>query len=67
MIAQIPLDRLLLETDCPYLTPQARRGRRNEPAYLTWIAEQVAELKGIDVNQVASMTTANARHLFQLA
>ena len=47
LVAQVPLDRLLLETDCPYLAPQARRGRRNEPGYLPYNGEQVAELQGV--------------------
>jgi TatD DNase family protein len=67
LVTKLPLDRALLETDCPYLTPQARRGRRNEPAYIPYIAEKVAELQDITVREVARVTTANARHLFGLA
>ncbi len=63
-VAYIPLDRLLLETDCPYLAPQFQRGRRNEPSYLPAIAETVATAKGLTVNEVASATTATARSLF---
>jgi TatD DNase family protein len=66
MVADLPLERLLLETDCPYLAPQAYRGRRNEPAYLPFIGAKVAELKGIDAPDVAQATTANARLLFHL-
>jgi TatD DNase family protein len=66
IVAQLPLDRLLLETDCPYLPPQAWRGRRNEPAYLTYIAAKVAEVKGVDLAKVAEVTTANAARLFCL-
>ena len=66
IVAQLPLDRLLLETDCPYLPPQAWRGRRNEPAYLTYIAATVAEVKGVDLAKVAEVTTANAARLFRL-
>ncbi len=65
--AQIPLDRLLLETDCPYLTPQFRRGKRNEPAYLGQIAGAVAQAVGVSVERVAQATTENARRLFTLA
>ena len=43
---EIPLDKLLIETDCPYLTPHPYRGKRNEPAYVKLVAEQIAELKG---------------------
>ena len=63
-VAYAPLHRLLLETDCPYLAPQFRRGRRNEPAYLPAIAETVAAAKGISVEEVAGATTATARALF---
>jgi TatD DNase family protein len=66
-VAQLPLGRLLLETDCPFLSPQAHRGRRNEPAYLPYIAEQVAKLHGVSVGQVARTTSANARKLFGLS
>lgn len=66
-IGRLPLDRLLLETDCPYLTPQAHRGRRNEPAYLTHIAQSLAQLFGVSVGEVAHTTTANARRVFRLA
>ena len=65
-IAYAPLERLLLETDCPYLAPQFKRGRRNEPSYLPAIAETVALVKGIPIEQVAAETTANARSLFGL-
>ena len=66
LVAELPLERLLLETDCPYLTPQAHRGKRNEPAYLPYIGAQVAELKGIGILDVADVTTENAQHLFGL-
>lgn len=66
VVAQVPLDRLLLETDCPYLAPQTRRGKRNEPAYLCYIAEKIAEVKGVSVEKVARITTANAKRLFGL-
>jgi TatD DNase family protein len=66
-VAYAPLDRLLLETDCPYLAPQFKRGRRNEPSYLPAIAETVASAKGITVEEVAAVTTANARKLLGLA
>jgi TatD DNase family protein len=66
VIAQVPLERLVLETDGPWLAPQAWRGQRNEPARIPAIAAQVAELKGVDVDRVAQATTANARRLFRL-
>lgn len=62
----LPLDRLLVETDCPYLTPQPHRGKRNEPAYVRLVAERIAALRGIPLDDVAEATTANARRLFGL-
>lgn len=63
-IAYAPLERLLLETDCPYLAPQGKRGRRNEPSYLPAIAETVAAAKNIPLAGVAAVTTATAQALF---
>ena len=62
--AQIPLDKLLVETDCPYLAPHPFRGKRNEPAYVKLVAEQIAEIKGIAFEDVARATTKNAEVLF---
>jgi len=62
----VPLDRLLLETDGPFLTPQPHRGRRNEPAYLPLIAMRIAELRGVSPAAVIEATTANAMALFDL-
>jgi len=59
-VRAVPLDRVLLETDCPYLTPVPYRGRRNEPAYVRFVAEAIAELKGTPVGEIERMTTANA-------
>ncbi len=66
LAATLPLDRLVLETDCPYLTPEPLRGRRNEPAYVRLVAERVAALRGLSPAEVARATTANARRLFAL-
>jgi TatD DNase family protein len=66
VIAQVPLERLVLETDGPWLAPQAWRGQRNEPAYIPSIAAQLAQVKGVDLGTVAQVTTANARSLFRL-
>ncbi len=62
----VPLDRLLLETDGPYLTPAPHRGKRNEPAYLTYIRKRIAELKHEHVSTIDAETTRNARSLFRL-
>jgi TatD DNase family protein len=63
----VPADRLLIETDCPFLAPVPHRGRRNEPAYIVRTAEQVAALWGMSVEEVGERTSANARRLFRLA
>lgn len=65
-VAQVPLDRLLIETDCPYLAPQPYRGKRNEPAYVVHTAETVAREAGLTVPELAARTTANARAFFGL-
>ncbi len=66
IIAKIPLDRLLLETDSPYLAPVPKRGKRNEPAYVKYIAEKVAEIRGTCFEDIALQTTKNAVELFDL-
>jgi TatD DNase family protein len=62
----VPGDRLVIETDCPFLPPQGHRGKRNEPAYLALTATRVAELRGESVASVAARTSDNARRLFRL-
>ncbi|WP_240377899.1 TatD family hydrolase [Bacillus piscicola] len=64
---EIPMDRLLIETDSPYLAPHPYRGKRNEPAYVKLVAEKIAELKDIPYSQLAEQTTANAKRVFRLA
>ncbi|CAM3968058.1 TatD family hydrolase [Mesobacillus zeae] len=60
----VPLDRLLIETDCPYLAPHPYRGKRNEPAYVKLVASQIAELKGATFEEIAEATTRNAKKVF---
>lgn len=62
----IPEDRLLIETDCPYLTPKPFRGKVNEPAFVARVAEVLAEARGVDAAALAETTCANARRIFQL-
>lgn len=61
-----PLDRLLVETDCPYLSPQAFRGKRNEPARVRSVAEKIAELRRVSLEEVAEVTTRNALEVFKI-
>ena len=60
----VPLDRLMLETDSPYLTPVPFRGKENQPAYVRYVADEIAKLKGIDVKEVIEATTKNAEMVF---
>ncbi|GHI00888.1 TatD family hydrolase [Neobacillus kokaensis] len=64
--AEVPLDKLLIETDCPYLAPHPFRGKRNEPGYVKLVAEQIAEIKGVPVEEIAEATARNAKKLFAI-
>jgi TatD DNase family protein len=64
---KVSLDSVMLETDAPYLAPMPHRGKRNEPAYVPLIAEVLAQVKGVSVEEVARITTENARRLFRFA
>lgn len=63
---KVPLDRLLIETDCPYLTPHPFRGKRNESGYVRYVCEEMARLHGLSYEEMASITSENARRLFRL-
>jgi TatD DNase family protein len=65
LFAALPLDRILVETDAPFLTPQPRRGRRNEPAYVRDVAEKLAEIRQLSLEDTAAATSANAARLFR--
>ena len=65
-VAKVPLNMMLLETDCPYLAPDPFRGKTNEPSYIPYIAKAIAEIKGITVEEIAIETTKNARNLFKI-
>ena len=64
VVKAIPIDKMLVETDCPYLSPQKFRGKRNEPAYVRYTAEKVAEIKGLSIEDVARVTSRNCYDLF---
>jgi TatD DNase family protein len=65
-VRMIPLDRIMLDSDSPFLAPQAMRGKRNEPIYIRYIAEKIAEIKEISVEEVEKMTDENAERFFGL-
>ena len=62
----IPLDRIVLETDCPFMAPEPFRGKRNDPGYLYRMAERLAEIRGISVEEVHQITTENAKRLYRI-
>ena len=64
VVRKVPLDRMFVETDSPYLTPVPHRGKRNEPAYVRFVAETIAEVKGVELAEVARVTSANVKKLF---
>lgn len=64
--AKVPLEYLLIETDAPYLTPEPFRGKRNEPAHVQYVAQKIADLRGMDVEELARVTKANAERVFRV-
>ncbi|MCG3766989.1 TatD family deoxyribonuclease [Vibrio cincinnatiensis] len=66
VIPHLDLDYVILETDCPYLAPVPHRGKRNEPAYTRLVAQRIAELRELSLQDVSDLTTVNAKHLFNL-
>jgi TatD DNase family protein len=64
VVAEMPLERLLVETDAPFLTPHPHRGERNEPAYVRFVTEKIAQIKNLAFEAAAEITTANANQLF---
>ncbi len=64
IVAQVPEDRLLIETDAPFLSPQPRRGKRNEPAYVHWVAEKIAAVREATIDTITNATSQNADKLF---
>lgn len=61
---ELPLESLVIETDAPYLAPEPYRGKQNEPSYVVHVAEKIAELRGVSVDEIAEQTTSNAKELF---
>ena len=65
--AAIPLDRIVIETDCPYMAPEPFRGRRNDPGYVYRMAERLAEIRGISVEKAAQSTFENGKRLYRIS
>lgn len=65
-VAEIPLESIVLETDCPYLAPEPYRGKRNHSAYIRYVAETIAEIKGVTYEEVVAQTEENARKMYRL-
>ena len=66
MLKKVPIENIILETDCPYLAPVPYRGKRNDPSFIPTIAQNLAELKGLKIEEVGNITTQNARRLFKI-
>lgn len=66
VVEHIPLDKILIETDCPYLTPVPHRGKRNDSSYLSYVIQKIAEIKGITEEEVAKVTMENTKRLFRI-
>lgn len=66
VVEDVPLERMLVETDCPWLSPEPQRGKRNEPAYVQYVAEKIAEIKNMPLEEVIRITTKNAKDVFRL-
>lgn len=66
IVKEMPFDKILIETDAPYVSPTPMRGKRNEPLYVKYVAQKIAELRGISVEEVAKQTTENAKRLFKV-
>ena len=64
-VAEIPLDRILLETDCPYMAPEPKRGTRNDSSNIPYVIEKIASIKGITASEVEDITRKNAFNLFR--
>ncbi|MGM0508849.1 MAG: TatD family hydrolase [Fusobacteriota bacterium] len=66
VVKSLPLDRILVETDCPYLTPEPNRGKRNEPSYVKYVAKKVADIHGIELEELIKITNINTKKAYEI-
>ncbi len=66
VVEKVPVERIFIETDAPFLAPQAKRGQENYPGYVKYVAEKIAEIKNLDISQIAEITSKNAEEFFSL-
>ncbi|MBW1854834.1 MAG: TatD family hydrolase, partial [Deltaproteobacteria bacterium] len=66
LVRKLPLGRILIETDAPFLAPDPFRGKRNEPSYVQYVADKIAKIKKLDFEEVTAATSRNARTLFKI-
>jgi TatD DNase family protein len=66
VVEYVPLDRLMIETDCPYLTPEPHRGKRNDSGHVRLVAQKISAIRGIELEKIAELTTDNAKKLFRI-
>ena len=66
VVSKLPLDRIIIETDSPYLTPVPFRGKRNEPSYVMYVAEEIAKIKGVTVEEVIKATNENTKLAYKM-
>ena len=65
-VKKLPIEKIVIETDCPYLTPEPFRGKRNEPVYVRYIAEEIARIKEMSLEKVIEITTENAKKVYNI-
>ena len=66
LIRKVPLEKIMIETDCPFMTPEPHRGKRNEPIFVKYVAQRIAEIKNLSIKKIADITTKNAREFFNI-
>lgn len=67
LIRKVPADKIMIETDSPYMTPEPHRGKRNEPVLVKYVAERMAEIRGVSTERIAQLTTENAKRIFKIS